>query len=128
MRYFENIHTLDDLKHAYHAWCKKLHPDVGGNDEEMKALNAEYGQMFKRVMHGDFSTKAEASELLYRDKIAAIGRLDGLELEIIGKWLWVGGNTYAHREALKREGFCHIPQIVVSSHGQPHNSCNGFVR
>jgi hypothetical protein len=24
MHYFENIHTLDDLKRAYHAWCKKL--------------------------------------------------------------------------------------------------------
>jgi hypothetical protein len=109
MRYFENIHTLDDLKHAYHAWCKKLHPDVGGNDEEMKALNAEYQTMLRRVMHGDFSTEAEASELLYRDKIAAIAHLDGLELEIIGKWLWVGGNTYARREALKHEGFCFAP-------------------
>ena len=109
MRYFEGISTLDDLKRAYHKWCKKLHPDVGGNDEEMKALNAEYGQMLKRLMSADFSTDAETSELLYRDKIAAIAHLGGLELEIIGKWLWVSGNTYAHREALKHEGFCFAP-------------------
>ena len=109
MHTFENIHTLDDLKRAYHALCKELHPDCGGTDEAMTALNLEYAAMLKKVMHGDFSTEAEASELLYRDKIAAIAHLDGLELEIIGKWLWVAGNTYAHREALKREGFCFAP-------------------
>jgi hypothetical protein len=109
MRYFEGISTLDDLKRSYHTWCKQLHPDVGGNDDEMKALNAEYGQMLKRLMSADYSTDAETSELLYRDKIAAIAHLDGLELEIIGKWLWVSGNTYAHREALKHEGFCFAP-------------------
>ena len=109
MRYFEGISTLDDLKRRYHALCKELHPDCGGSTEAMQALNAEYAQMLKRVMNADFSTEAEASELLYRDKIAAIVHLDGLELEIIGKWLWVSGNTYAHREALKREGFCFAP-------------------
>jgi hypothetical protein len=85
MHYFENIHTLDDLKRSYHALCKELHPDCGGSTEAMQALNAEYQTMLRRVMHGDFSTEAEASELLYRDKIAAIVHLDGLELEIIGK-------------------------------------------
>ena len=114
MVYFEQIHTLDDLKRRYHALCKEVHPDChqndgGGNEEAMKALNAEYAQMLKRVMNTDFSTDAETSELLYRDKIAAIAHLEGLELEIIGKWLWVSGNTYAHREALKREGFCFAP-------------------
>lgn len=109
MRYFEGISTLDDLKRRYHALCKELHPDCGGNEDDMKALNAEYAQMLGRVMQGNYSTEAEASELLYRDKIAAIAHLEGLELEIIGKWLWVSGNTYAHRETLKREGFCFAP-------------------
>jgi hypothetical protein len=109
MHYFENIHTLDDLKRRYHALCKTLHPDCGGNEDDMKVLNAEYAALLKEVMQGDCSSEAEASELLYRDKIAAIAHLDGLELEIIGKWLWVSGNTYAHRETLKREGFCFAP-------------------
>jgi hypothetical protein len=106
---FEQIHTLDDLKRRYHALCKELHPDCGGSTEAMQALNAEYAQILKRVMNADFSTEAETSELLYRDKIAAIAHLEGLELEIIGKWLWVSGNTYAHRETLKREGFNFAP-------------------
>ena len=110
MRYFENITNRDDLKRRYHALCKELHPDCGGSEDAMKALNVEYDTMLKRLLNGDCSTSdAETSELLYRDKIAAIAHLDGLHLEIIGKWLWVSGNTYAHREALKREGFCFAP-------------------
>ena len=109
MHYFENIQTLDDLKRRYRELCKQFHPDCGGSEEAMKALNAEYRQMLKRLMSADFSTDAETSELLYRDKIAAIAHLGGLELEIIGKWLWVSNNTYAHRETLRREGFCFAP-------------------
>jgi hypothetical protein len=109
MRYFEHIHTLDDLKHRYRELCKQLHPDCGGTTGAMQDLNAEYAQMLKRVMQGDYTTEAETSELLYRDKIAAIAHLDGLELEIIGKWLWVSGNTYRHRATLRHEGFCFAP-------------------
>jgi hypothetical protein len=109
MRYFEYIYTLDDLKHQYRELCKQLHPDCGGTTGAMQDLNAEYTQMLKKVMNEDYTTEAETSELLYRDKIAAIAHLEGLELEIIGKWLWVSGNTYAHRETLKHEGFCFAP-------------------
>jgi hypothetical protein len=109
MVYFEGISTLDDLKRQYRELCKQLHPDCGGSTEAMQDLNAAYAHALKRVMHEDFTTEAETSELLYRDKIAAIAHLEGLELEIIGKWLWVSGNTYTHRETLKREGFNFAP-------------------
>lgn len=50
MKYLsENIRTLEELKKAYHRLCLKLHPDVGGSDEEMKILNAEYETLFERV-------------------------------------------------------------------------------
>lgn len=50
MKYLnENIRTLEELKKAYHRLCLQLHPDVGGSDDEMKILNAEYEELFKRV-------------------------------------------------------------------------------
>ncbi len=30
---------------------------------------------------------------------------DGIEIEIIGAWLWISGNTYSHRKQLKELGF-----------------------
>lgn len=31
-------------------------------------------------------------------------RLDGLEIELCGSWLWISGDTKRHKEALGREG------------------------
>ena len=36
--YLDKAKTLEDLKQQYRAWTKKLHPDCGGSDEQMKAL------------------------------------------------------------------------------------------
>ena len=89
MRYLnENIKTLEELKKAYHRLCLKLHPDVGGSDEEMKILNAEY------------ETPQEFQWL-----IAELLKLDGIEIEIIGCFVWVSGNTKPHKEQLKALGF-----------------------
>ena len=45
MKYLKNIQTLEELKKAYHAWALKLHPDRGGDVEEMKILNSEYDEL-----------------------------------------------------------------------------------
>ena len=44
--YLDKAKTLEELKQQYRAWTKKLHPDCGGSDEQMKALNAEYERLF----------------------------------------------------------------------------------
>ena len=38
--YFEAAKTAEDLKAAYHTWCKALHPDNGGNAAEFIAMRA----------------------------------------------------------------------------------------
>jgi hypothetical protein len=36
--------------------------------------------------------------------------LPGLQLEVCGKWLWVGGNTKEHKEVLKSLNFHYAPK------------------
>lgn len=36
--------------------------------------------------------------------IAVLLSLDGLEVELCGRWLWIGGETRRHKEALKAAG------------------------
>ena len=36
-------------KNTARAWAKKLHPDLGGNAEEFKVMQAEYEKLWERL-------------------------------------------------------------------------------
>lgn len=46
MKYFNTCHTLDELKKEYRRLAMENHPDRGGDAETMKAINAEYDNLF----------------------------------------------------------------------------------
>lgn len=92
MKYLsESIRTLEELKKTYHRLCLKLHPDVGGSDEEMKILNAEYETLFERVKNVHVNKDGEIYEKETQETpqefqwlINELLKLDGIEIEIIG--------------------------------------------
>lgn len=109
MKYFNNIHTLDELKAAYRRLAMKHHPDRGGDTETMKAINAEHDEIFeilKRQHNASADEYHQTTETAaeFRDILAALLKLDGLEIELCGAWLWIGGNTRENKEALKAAG------------------------
>lgn len=109
MRYFVNCKTLDDLKREYRKLAFANHPDRGGDLETMKAINNEYEQAQQRLKdahnaqadeyHKTTETAAEFIEI-----INILIKLDGLDIELCGSWLWIGGNTREHKDALKAAG------------------------
>ncbi len=113
MKYLdENIRTLEELKKTYHRWCLKLHPDVGGRDAEMKILNAEYERLFERVKNihvnkdgEQYEKDTEETPEMFHDLIDALMKLADIEIEIIGCFVWVSGETKQHKEKLKELGF-----------------------
>ena len=52
MKYFVNIHTAEELRKAYRALCLTMHPDKGGNEEEFKAMQAEFETLKKAYQNG----------------------------------------------------------------------------
>lgn len=111
--YFDSVTSLDELKAAYKRLALKNHPDMGGDLRTMQAINAEYDSMFAilKAKHNaqakqDGTTRAttETPEE-YRQVVEAIINLDGIEVELCGCWLWVSGDTYTHKDALKAAGF-----------------------
>lgn len=44
--YFINCHTLDELKKEFRRLCLIHHPDRGGDNDTMAAINAEYETLF----------------------------------------------------------------------------------
>jgi len=109
--YFKGVQTLTELKTAYKKFAVIFHPDNnGGNDEQMKEVNAEYDEVFKR-MKDDFNAAADEEHQMsempeqYRNIIINIMNIEGIEIELCGSWIWVSGNTKDCKDVLKDNGF-----------------------
>lgn len=46
MKYFKNVTDLESLKKEYKKLARINHPDMGGDEEVMKAINAEFDILF----------------------------------------------------------------------------------
>ena len=108
-KYFANVKTLDELKAEYRRLAMKHHPDVGGDLETMKAINAEHDKLFEILKDQHNKTADEYHQTTetaeeFREIISALLRLSGLDVELCGSWLWIGGNTREHKDRLKKLG------------------------
>lgn len=114
--WFNGCNDLQMLKERYKELAKAYHPDLNpdAGDETMQQINAQYDELVKRFARvaSDGRTEATAEEtrsaadlaMQYREIIAQIIKLSGLNIELCSAWLWVSGDTYEHREALKAAG------------------------
>ena len=108
MTYFKDCSTLEQVKAEYKRLAKKLHPDLGGSKEAFQQLQDEYQEACRRVRYsGGKSQQQDAKDIPedYMHVINKIITLDGIDIELCGKWIWVSGNTFPVRDALKAAGF-----------------------
>lgn len=112
-KYFKGINsftTIDDIKAQYRKLAIENHPDNGGTDEAMAAINAEYTELCKRYGHVHKAANGSTYESEETEKpemfIAIIDELIkmGVDFEIVGSFVWVSGNTYPHKDELKEMG------------------------
>ena len=117
IEFLANVKTLVELKKAYQKLCFKFHPDRGGDTATMQQINAEYDFLLKNLIDSEedknygensyWESREHQTEVekTVQEKLQAIIGLDGIEIEIIGVWIWVDGETKQHKEILKGLGF-----------------------
>ena len=102
--------TLEELKGMYRKLAQQHHPDRGGDTATMQAINAEYDTLFPRLkdIHktkdGETYTARQATTETagqFKDLIAELMKMEDIEIEVIGCFVWVTGNTKPHRGKLK---------------------------
>ena len=99
---FKNISDLAEAKKLYKKLAKQYHPDVGGTDEEFKILNNVYTDILQNGLYFSNDVKFD---LDLEKIISNILHYENIEIEIIGKWIWISGDTKAIKEDLKNLGF-----------------------
>lgn len=102
--------TLEELKAQYRKLVFVHHPDKGGSTEAMQAVNQEYDLLFTRLKdvhqtkdgetYTARQTTAETADQ-FKDLINELMKMESIEIEIIGCFVWVTGNTKPYKEKLK---------------------------
>ena len=108
--YFSNCKNLDELKKQYRRLAMKYHPDMGGSTEIMQQINAEHDTLFEMLKKqhnasADEYHKTTETPEEFRSVIDFLMKFDDLEVELVGSWVWCGGNTKPHKDELKAAGF-----------------------
>lgn len=122
-KYFKDVNTLEELRRQYRDLLKKYHPDnANGSTEATQEINAEYDRLFKvlKDRHESKATdnkennaKTDFNNMKYgfsedaklREVLQQIITFEGINIEIVGCWIWVDGNTYDYKDTLKSIGF-----------------------
>jgi hypothetical protein len=108
MDYFKGIKTLLVLKQRYRELCKLYHPDLAHGDlETMKHVNVQYERALRFVHDDKGENLNEDSIRVEKDLMAVINKiiaLQGLIIEVTGRWVWVTGETRQYKDYLKKCG------------------------
>lgn len=114
--YFKNVRNLHELRKQYKDLLKKFHPDnPAGSTEATQQINLEYETLFEKLKNVSYSAECGETEKkeeydfgkdsILRDILYRIITMEGINIEIVGIWIWVDGDTYKYKDRLKEYGF-----------------------
>ena len=104
--------TPEAIKMAWRKACSKYHPDKGGSNQMMQAVNEAYEALLN-AEHLDQPEEFTDYGDELNAALNAIIELAGLDIEICGSWIWVSGETRTHKDTLKAANFKWAPKKAM---------------
>lgn len=118
LRQLRSAQDLNELKQLYRAFALQFHPDHGGTEEGMKAINIEFTRLFEILKtrqnetakeehsRGNWKGCHETTETPdeFIEIVEKLSRIQGINIELCGAWLWISGDTLRNQRALKACG------------------------
>jgi curved DNA-binding protein CbpA len=108
VNYFKNVSNIEELKVEYRRLAKQYHPDMSKSVDTTKIfveIVAQYDKLFALLK--DIKSKdAEKHEVNsdFKTVIDKLIKFSDINVEIVGYWVWVSGNTYNHRQDMTEIG------------------------
>lgn len=114
-KHFRDAASVETIKKQLMILMTTRHPAVGGNAEDWAEIEREYLLCLQGLdrsaspgsngeMHTYYYNEEQESETAkMAGKLLGLG-LDGVRLALIGKWLWLTGETRQHAATLKGLG------------------------
>jgi hypothetical protein len=99
---FEEVKDLLELKKEFKRLAKIYHPDVGGSNEAFKILNSLYNTYLEDKIYFSNDTKINIE---LEKIISTLLIFENINIEVVGSWIWVSGETQVIKEHLKDNGF-----------------------
>lgn len=100
--FFNDCKTTDEAKKSFYKLALELHPDKGGDTKQFQELLRQFENFRPHTdkFEGESDNWKDLSPV-YTNIIEQLIKLDGITVEIVGSYIWIGGNTWAHKAAIK---------------------------
>ena len=116
MKYFTNCKSIEEAKRLFHKLAIKHHPDLGGDTVIMQEINSEFEKVFEKLKNihesinnesQTYKTEQNSAEIPqeFMEIISKIIVMQDIEIELIGRWIWITGKSFPYKDTLKTLGF-----------------------
>jgi hypothetical protein len=112
-QYFVGLTDVTDIKKRYKDLAKQHHPDLGGDTATMQDINSQYhdalkGNHQKATSDGHtYYYNLEVEQAIIDQLGLILTKLNpfiGVNVWLVGKWVWIDGDTKPAKDALKDLG------------------------